>query len=36
LPGYRPATGIYPEVQDFAADFSRAGVERIDSRRHQV
>ena len=27
---------IYPAVQDFAADFSRAGVERIDSRRHQV
>src|SRR4030095_13337724 len=34
LSGFGPAAGIYSAIQDFAANFSRAGVQRIDSWRY--
>ena len=34
LPGLRAAAGIHSAIQDFAANFPRTGIQRLDSGRY--
>jgi len=34
LPGLRAAAGVYSAIQNFALNFSRTGIQRLDSRRY--
>ena len=33
---YGPAAGVYSAIQNFPVNFPRAGIQRLDSWRHQV